>query len=86
MFLYSTGFWLRRLPDWTPSRNSLVPSAFLTVPPRRGCRKGLDGPQLLAKLLFDLMNPKGILQVEPELLGSPEILCLYGIDGAIGEY
>jgi hypothetical protein len=26
------------------------------------------------KLLFDLMNRKSILQIEPELLGSPEIL------------
>jgi hypothetical protein len=32
MFLYSTGFWFGRLPDWTPSRNSLVPSTVLTVP------------------------------------------------------
>src|SRR6266403_3273735 len=39
-----------------------------------GRSKGLDGFEFLVKLLFDLMNRKCILQIQPELLGSPEIL------------
>jgi len=35
--------------------------------------KGLYGLQFLGILLLDLMNGKGILQIKPELLGSPEI-------------
>jgi hypothetical protein len=40
----------------------------------RGCGERLDGLELLGILLLDLTNRIGILQIEPEVLGSPKIL------------
>jgi len=39
----------------------------------RSCGERLYGLEFLGILLLDLMNRKGILQIQPELLGSSEI-------------
>src|SRR5437588_4936073 len=41
----------------------------------RNPRREFNGFQFLGMLLFDFMDSKGILQIEPELLRSSEILC-----------
>jgi hypothetical protein len=48
--------------------------------------KGLMALSSLGKLLLDLMNRKSILQIEPELLGSPEMASRAAISRVIPRF